>query len=160
MLARLKERLPLPTLRRIAPFWIACLILGSLLPGEAKIAIGSSRLSEQHLPPSAAELGEWKHRTFHIVGFGATAFLFLSIAGTATGELASMIGLLGLGVAIEYAQVFVYANRLETEDVRDDAYGVVAVYAVWLAAGAIESWRVRWRAAKVKPPHSVGGADE
>lgn len=160
MLARLKERLPLPLLRRIAPVWVVCLIVGSLLPGEAKIAIGSSRLSEQHLPPSAAELGEWKHRTFHIVGFGATAFLFLSIAGTATGELVSMIGLWGLGVAIEYAQVFFYANRLETEDVRDDAYGIAAMYGVWLVAGAIESSRARWRAAKIKPPDGMSGSEE
>lgn len=160
MLARLKERLPLPLLRRLAPIWVVCLILGSLLPGEAKIAIGSSRLSEQHLPPSAAERGEWKHRTFHVVGFGATAFLFLSIAGTATEELLSMIGLLGLGVAIEYAQVFVYANRLETEDVRDDAYGIAAMYGVWLAAGAIESCRARWRSAKIKPPDGMSGSDE
>jgi hypothetical protein len=161
MLARLKERLPLPLLRRIAPVWIACLILGSLLPGEAKIAIGSSRLSEQQdRPPSAAELGEWKHRTFHLVGFGATAFLFLVIARSATGELVSMVGIFGLGVAIEFAQVFVYANRLEPEDMRDDGYAIVAVYAVWLVTRAIESRRVQWRAAKVKSPDSAGGADE
>jgi len=143
MLARLKQRLPRPALRRIAPFWIACLIAGSLLPGEAKIVIGSSRLSEQHLPPSAAQLGEWKHRTFHIVGFGATALLFLVIARNGAGELLSIIGIFGLGVAIEYAQVLVFANRLETEDIRDDAYGILAVYAIWLGVGIVEGRRAK-----------------
>jgi hypothetical protein len=143
MLARLKKRLPVPLLRRLAPFWVACLILGSLLPGEAKTAIGSSRLSEQHLHRMAVETGEWKHRAFHILGFGATAFLFLAIARTGAQELVSMIGVFALGVAIEYTQVLVYANRLETEDIRDDAYGIIAVYAIWLAAAAIGTWRLR-----------------
>ena len=145
MLARLKERLPLPLLRRIAPFWIACLIVGSLLPGEAKIAIGSSRLTEQHQAKRAAETGEWKHRAFHIVGFGATAFLFPSIARSATGELVSMIGIIGLGIGIEFAQVFVYANGLEPEDMRDDAYGVVGVYAAWLLARQLDRRKLKGR---------------
>jgi hypothetical protein len=141
MLARLKRRLPLPLLRRIAPLWIACLIVGSLLPGEAKIAIGSSRLSDQHQQAAGIETGEWKHRTFHIVGFGATAFLFLAIARSAAGEVVSIAGILGLGVAIEFAQVFLYANRLEPEDMRDNAYGILGMYVVWLAAGIVERKR-------------------
>jgi MFS family permease len=141
MLARLKQRLPLPLLRRIAPLWIACLIAGSLLPGEAKIAIGSSRLSDQHQQEAGIETGEWKHRTFHIIGFGATAFLFLAIARTATGELVSMAGLFGLGVALEFAQVFVYANRLEPEDMRDDGFGIFGMYALWLLVGIVERRR-------------------
>lgn len=144
MFARLKSSLPVPVLRRIAPFWVVCLIAGSLLPGEAKIVIGSSRLSEQHLQRASVQTGEWKHRAFHIAGFGTTALLFLIIARTGTGELLSMAGVLGLGVAIEYAQVLIFANRLETEDIRDDAYGVAVVYAVWLAMGAAGALRDKY----------------
>jgi hypothetical protein len=141
MLARLKRRLPLSLLRRIAPLWIACLIAGSLLPGEAKNVLGSSRPDDQHQQVVGIEAGEWKHRTFHLVGFGATAFLFLAIARTATGELVSVIGLFGLGVAIEFAQVLIYANGLEPEDMRDDGYGIFAVYAIWLVLGMVDRRR-------------------
>lgn len=154
MLARLKQRLPLSLLRRIAPLWIACLIVGSLLPGEAKIAIGSSRLSDQQQQQQEAgiETGEWKHRTFHIVGFGATAFLFLAIARTATKEFISMFGLFGLGVAIEFGQVFMYANRLEPEDMRDDGFGIFGVYAIWLVWGMLERRRLERAAAVHQEP--------
>jgi hypothetical protein len=49
-----------------------------------------------------------------------------------------MIGIFSLGVAIEFAQVFVYANRLEPEDMRDDGYGIMIVYGIWLAAKVVE----------------------
>jgi hypothetical protein len=136
MFARLKKSLPVSVLRRIAPLWVACLIVGSLLPGEAKTVIGCSRLSQQHLHRLYIPTGEWKHRAFHIIGFGATALLFLIIARTGAAELVSIVGVLVLGAAIEFAQVLVYANRLETEDIRDDAYGVVAVYGIWLLTSA------------------------
>lgn len=156
MLARLKQRLPLPLLRRIAPLWIACLIVGSLLPGEAKIAIGSSRLSDQQQQKAGIETGEWKHRTFHIVGFSATAFLFLAIARTAVKEFVSVAGLFGLGVAIEFAQVFLYANRLEPEDMRDDAYGIFGMYVIWLVLEMAERKRLH----KAAPPHQEPGKSQ
>lgn len=153
MIRRFRKRLPLTLLRRIAPIWIACLVAGSLLPGEAKVAIGSSRLSDQHLEEQSIQTGEWKHRAFHIAGFGATALLLLVIARTGVEEFAYMVGVFGLGIAIECTQMFLFQNRLETEDIRDDGYGIAIVYAAWLLLALIERWKAEKSAGRTVSNH-------
>jgi hypothetical protein len=120
-------------LRRIAPFWVACLIVGSLLPGGAKEVIGSSRQEDMPVAKVSGAISQWKHRTFHIVGFGATTLLFLCLATQASEEVLSAAGLFGLGVALEFTQRWLFNNRLETDDMRDDGYGILAMYGFVLA---------------------------
>jgi hypothetical protein len=132
----MKSLIPRAAALRIIPFWTFVLVIGSLLPGSAKRVIGSTRLSEQHKMAESIRTGERKHRTFHLIGFGATTFLFLCATETAGGEALAVIGVFGLGVLIELAQVALYHGRFETEDVRDNAYGIAFVYL------AVICWRL------------------
>ncbi len=143
----LTKFVPRSFLRVVAPIWVAILIAGSLLPGKAKQAIGTSRL-----PPPALHqqpvlitrtVGDWKHRAFHVLGFGATTLLFVSLVSTLQEELGVSLGVFGLGVFIEFAQTWVFNNPLETEDIRDDAYGIAAIYLLLLFWKQIDKNRGR-----------------
>jgi hypothetical protein len=147
MASRIQQLAPRSLLRRIAPVWVVCLIVGSLLPSPAKDAIGTSRLANQpHARMSrnahvSGKPGEWKHRSFHILGFGATTLLFLCLARNPGEELLSAAGVFGLGVFLEYAQMWLYANELEVDDIRDDGYGIIAMYLLVIGWGVVERIR-------------------
>lgn len=88
---------------------------------------------------------QWKHRSFHIVGFGATTLLFLCLATEASEEIVSAAAVLGLGVALEFTQRWLFNNRLETDDMRDDGYGVLAMY------GFVLAWQLAQRLKEKRP---------
>jgi hypothetical protein len=147
MANQLKKLIPRGTALRIIPLWTVILVAGSLLPGNAKRVIGSTRLSEQHQMKESARTGERKHRLFHLVPFGATSYLFLCAAETAGEEALAVLGVFGLGVLIELAQTSLYHGRFEAEDVRDNAYGIALVYVVVIGRRLIENARQDTRTA-------------
>jgi hypothetical protein len=133
----LKLLIPPRLLRWILPFWTILLIAGSLSSGQTKRVIGSTRLGEQGRPQEARLTGDVKHRVFHWLGFGSTAFLFLCLTRTAGEEALAATGTFALGVAIEAAQEAIYHGGFEWDDVRDDALAVAALYLLIAGGGVL-----------------------
>lgn len=110
--------IPRSHLIRIAPWWIACLILGSFLPGSVKDTLGTTNpLSEAAQGRAAAA-----HRLVHFVAFGSTALVLMLIAETRAQQVSAALGIAGLGLIMECAQyVLLNVRYMEWWDVRDDA---------------------------------------
>jgi hypothetical protein len=124
--ARALQSMSMPRrfLVRIAPFWLLGLIVGSLLPGNAKTRMAPwARYS--HLNRGRISL---KHRLAHFASFGSTTLLLLLITRKPGQGWAVLLATVGLGFCIEYAQHIVYGTRIEWWDIRDDCYGNVAAY--------------------------------
>ena len=133
--------MPRRYLVHIAPFWVLALILGSLLPGHTKHLLGVST------PYSAARHGRvhWQHRLAHFLSFGSTTGLLLLLTRTRSQDVLVLLGMLLLGLSLEYVQHVLFETEgLEWWDVRDDSYAEVVVY----LAG---QWRP-WRFALVRDP--------
>jgi hypothetical protein len=109
---------------RISPLWVLSLVIGSLLPGAAKTALGT------HVPV--------QHRLYHALAFGATAYLFLLIARGARERLYALLFTIGLAVAIEYLQYRISGGVFEWWDVRDDSLGVLAAVLIFTWAASRE----------------------
>jgi len=100
-------------LLRIAPWWIVALLVGSLMPLDAKQAIGT--------------VGGL-HRGYHFLSFGSTALLLQLTQPTRRGRMAVCALVIALGASLEILQHVIYGNVLEWWDIRDDAFGVIAAY--------------------------------
>jgi hypothetical protein len=110
---------------RIIPFWVLCVTVGSLLPGRAKVAIGTTtpmRLEATH------EVGGIAHQAIHFAVFGATAILFLLVSRSAWHDFIAVLSALGLGAALEMVQHILFGSVLEWWDIRDDGFGVVVAF--------------------------------
>jgi len=120
-----RRHLPQRLLRLIAVPWTLCLIAGSLSPDYVKESIGTHSY----------------HRPFHFISFGATALLFLLISNNRRREWISVCGVFALGVTLEMLQCLLFDGYFEWWDVRDDALGVLIVFALfrmadwWLRTG-------------------------
>jgi hypothetical protein len=116
----------------IAPIWIICLIVGSLLPYEAKVAMGTrpGYPVNPHLRVVSIQ-----HRLFHWVSFGGTAVLLMLLARNRYQDVAAAAGTIALGCTIEYAQHAIYRGVIEYWDMRDDTYAVLAAFAVLQVPG-------------------------
>lgn len=108
----LSLRMPRTFLVRIAPFWVACLVATSLQPWRPSVAHEATA-----------------HRSFHFLAFGSTAFLLLLIGRSTKQRILGPLGVIALGIAIEYMQNWIFGCPLEWWDMRDDA---LAVAAAWL----------------------------
>lgn len=109
--------------KAIAPIWLLVLIVGSLLPYEAKVAMGS----RPGYPVSPkTRVATLKHRTFHWLSFGSTALLLMLLARGRKEDLLATTATMALGMAIEWTQHVMYHSRLEWWDVRDDTYAALA----------------------------------
>jgi len=95
---------------RIAPFWIVVLIVGSVLPDQAKNAIGAHS----------------QHRLYHLLSFGATAYLLTLIGRSNRERFYALLFVIALGTALELAQHLIFHSPFEWWDVRDDTIGVLA----------------------------------
>ncbi len=107
----------------IAPVWTLCLIAGSLLPYETKLAIGTR---PRNMVNPRAPVVTLKHRGFHWLSFASTALILLLLARNRHQELTVTLGVVALGCSLEFAQHALYRNDIEWWDMRDDAYGAVA----------------------------------
>jgi hypothetical protein len=125
--SQVSETKPVPQLSRLAlPATIAqvsILIVGSLLPQNAKHAIGTQ--------------GLW-HRPLHLILFATTACT--TRAAFARRPFLTSIFLLTLALSLESAEHLLYDNLFEWRDVWDDAIGIAIGLVL---AGAWRCWSVR-----------------
>jgi hypothetical protein len=112
----------------ITPLWVAGVVVGSFLPGEAKRQLGTRPYVLHH--PVAIE-----HRIVHILTFGVTALLFLLMADRSKDQARAAGTALLLGFGIELMQfAFRFAPVFEWWDLRDDGIGIVSAFAIFQAA--------------------------
>src|SRR6266487_3887452 len=97
-------------LRVVWVVWLTCVIVGSLLPGDAKRLTHTTGLT---------------HRIIHIVAFMGVAIGASSWARGRGSKLVVNAGVVGLSALIELLQHYFYVNAYEWPDVRDDAFGVL-----------------------------------
>jgi hypothetical protein len=119
--------IPRGWLIQIAPWWVLCLVVGSFLPGSTKTALGISN------PLSAIVEGRVaaNHRFVHFVAFGSSALILTLIPETRAFRLVAALGVVTLGLAIEYGQYqFFDLIRMEWGDVRDDCLAVIVSLAL------------------------------
>ncbi len=128
-IARFKRWAPRAFLLRFAPVWVVFLVLGSLLPGNVKVTLGTTTLEQQIHPNKNVTV---RHRIVHLTLFSFTASLFLLLARTSRAEWRSVVLVMLLGAAVEFAQHWIYQFTFEWWDVRDDCMGVLGVYLVCL----------------------------
>jgi hypothetical protein len=91
--------------------WLTCVIVGSLLPGDARRFTHTTGLT---------------HHTVHVVAFLGVAVGASSWPRGRGSKLVVSAGVAGLGALIELLQHYFYGNAYEWPDVRDDAFGVLA----------------------------------
>jgi hypothetical protein len=85
--------------------------------------------------PNTTGRKSYKHQIEHVVVFGATAMLLLTLARNRRETLNAVGGVLLLAVAIEISQYLIYSlPAFEWWDVREDAIG---------AAIALVTWQIR-----------------
>ena len=117
-----------PILRRIAPFWVCGLVIGSFLPGSWKRELGTQPYTPFHAV-------SFQHRVVHVATFGLTALLFLALAEGRRGQVKAVAGAVLLGLAIEAGQHAVGLSAvLEWWDLRDDFWavaGAAVVFGIW-----------------------------
>jgi hypothetical protein len=115
-------------LLRIVALWVLCLVAGSVLPDRAKEALGTTA----HMVKVNGELQlptmQFRHRLYHFLSFGSTAFLLILLARTPTERLVWPLATIALALAIEYVQHLIGGGPMEWWDVRDDAYAAAAAW--------------------------------
>jgi hypothetical protein len=129
-----------PFLRRLAPFWVLCLVIGSLLPSDTKVLMGTHPGVRRG--PNQLRVTSPEHKIFHLVAFGSTALLFLRISTDKRQERLWLFAVVALGAALEIAQHLIGGNEFEWWDVRDDTYGVLAAFLAYKLVDVAQSLRV------------------
>jgi hypothetical protein len=125
---RLKEIAPRTFLRRIAPYWVAGLIICSLWSAP------------KDLFGTYYSLHMLRHRAFHMTAFGLTAVLFLLLSTDRRQEVKSVWGVFALGVFLEIAQKLIYGIVFEWWDIRDDGVGIFAGFVLVQFGALVPAW--------------------
>ncbi len=100
----------------LIPIWLLALVVGSLLPFEARVFVGDHATLQ--------------HRIVHFLAFGATTGLLI-LLGRNSRDRTLTVGLVAvLAVTIEFLQHRIYGSPFEYWDVRDDVLGSLAAMAV------------------------------
>jgi hypothetical protein len=122
-------------LKLLAGVLILSTIIGSFLPGEIKMLLGTQAYDPmledialaQHLHPMKAI--SLAHRGYHFATFGSTTFVLMMLAQTLWGETAAVAFTFGLGLLIEIVQRLIgFSSVFEWWDVRDDLYAVTIAF--------------------------------
>jgi hypothetical protein len=123
--------------RWFARVWIAAVIVGSLLPGSAKITLRAS----EGKPTHAGKAVEIKHRFIHFLAFGSSFLVLSVLAKRRKEQLEAAVEVMIIGCIVETIQYFVYSYRhiFEWWDVRDDALGILAAFLLLQVAGRVKS---------------------
>lgn len=129
--------------RWTAAIWIAILIVGSLLPLHAKIALHTLNISR--VPAQAS----WNHRAFHFIGFGIAAYLLSALSPNTRQRVLAVMVTITLGIVLELIQQHVGRNPFETWDVRDDS-----IAALIGAAANFIAYRRQGGSAPAAPRHT------
>jgi VanZ family protein len=114
--------------RWAAAIWIAILIVGSLMPLHAKVALHTLNVSR--VPAQAS----WNHRAFHFIGFGVAAYLLSVLSRNARRRVLALVATIALGILLEVIQQHMGRNPFEVWDVRDDSI------AAFIGAAAALAW--------------------
>jgi hypothetical protein len=121
-------------LRKIAPFWIMAVIVGSFMPYPFKREMGTTLV----FTPSGGSLAEqvtlW-HRVVHFLLFGSTAAILVLIGRSYIVRAAALVAVLSLAFSIEFTQNLIDHYGVEWWDVRDDFIGATLVFLVLLSPG-------------------------
>jgi hypothetical protein len=125
---RLKEIAPRTFLRRIAPYWVASVIICSLWSAP------------KDLFGTYYDLHALRHRAFHMAVFGLTAVLFLLLSADRRQEVKSVWSVFALGVFLEISQKLIYGTIFEWWDIRDDAVGVFAGFVLVQFGVLVPAW--------------------
>jgi len=97
-------------LKWVSMLWLSLLVVGSMLPLSAKVAIGT-------IGPA--------HDAVHVAAFASTAAILILWANTKVQELGLATAVLAIGVLIEMGQKLLSGDVLESADIRADFLGVL-----------------------------------
>jgi hypothetical protein len=128
---------PRRLVRWFARLWISAEIVGSLLPGWAKVELHARGGDRTHSRNAA----NGKHRLVHFIAFGSS-FLVLSILATTKREqLEAAVEVMTIGCVVEVIQYFLYSHRqvFEWWAVRDDAIGIALAFLLVQIASLVNS---------------------
>jgi hypothetical protein len=122
--------------RRIVPYWVTAVVIGSFLPGPWKLALGTRTSMIAHPV-------DLRHRIVHLVTFGVTAVLFMLLRDRVRDRARAALAALLLGCAIEVLQfVTGLASEVEWWDLRDDFLGIAAAFVVVQVVSGMRRARV------------------
>jgi hypothetical protein len=129
------SRLPLARVRgaakKIIPYWVVAVLLGSFFPGSWKYFLGTRPYVPNHPV-------EWQHRVAHFATFGMTTLLFMLPAEKRRKEALFAGAAFLLGCVIEFGQfVLRFSLIFEWWDIRDDFFATVAAFALFEATRLI-----------------------
>ena len=126
-------------LLRFAIVWILLIVIGSFLPSKTKRALGTVTRSRV---PAVRAMAVREHRVVHFVQFGIAALLLSVLGANLSQRSSALLGIIMLGLLIEYAQHLLGRGPLEWWDVRDDTYSacVGCLLGAWQV---IRCWLVR-----------------
>lgn len=97
-------------LKWVSAVWLVLLVIGSMLPLHAKMAIGT-------IGPA--------HDAVHVAAFASTAVILMLWANSKVQELGLATAVFAIGVLIEMAQKLLSGDVLESADIRADFLGVL-----------------------------------
>lgn len=103
---------------RFAILWIVLITIGSFLPPEAKVALGTTTSSRNSAIQHRVKA---EHMFAHFGAFGIAALSLAVLAETVAQRAAALAGVLALALAIELLQKAMNGGPIEYWDVRDDA---------------------------------------
>jgi VanZ family protein len=103
------------------------LVIGSLLPEQAKVAIGTSTPEGSAVVVRIA----WTHSLAHYAAFGSTVLILMTNARRNWQRHAALLATIALGIGIEKLQQLFYGSDFEMNDVRDDVFAACSVYLIW-----------------------------
>jgi hypothetical protein len=119
---------PAMTDRRVRAFLLLLLVGWAIVLTVASLSsISRSKLRLRSSNPSSLTQRSMRHnhRLAHCAAFGLLSFLLGLLSRRTPGRIASLLAVIALGTAIEFAQHWIYSIPTEVGDIRDDSYGAL-----------------------------------
>ncbi len=121
-------------LRKIAPFWIVAVIVGSFMPYTFKREMGTTLVLTAASGSAGEQVTLW-HREVHFLLFASTTAILVLIGRSSLVRAAALLAALSLAFSIEFTQSLVDHYGIEWWDVRDDFTGAALMFLVLLSPG-------------------------
>jgi hypothetical protein len=137
--------------RWFAGLWICAVIVGSLLPGSARVQLHTHTSEDRPSHGHSTSAVSMQHRFLHFFAFGSSFFWLSLLATGKRKEVEVAAEIMAIGCVVELTQYFLYPYRhvFEWWDVRDDAIGIAVAFLAIQLSHQIELCR-RYRV--VSPP--------
>jgi hypothetical protein len=118
----------------LARLWVSIVIVGSLLPGSARVKLHASESTRPQFRYTLT------HRLIHFVAFGSSFWVLNFVATKRREQVGAAAEVMAIGCIIELTQYYVYSHLkvFEWWDIRDDAIGVAMAYAFVQIANRIK----------------------